>query len=171
MSATTAIEVGSDLWNARLFAGLALASELTASLKRPSRVASSSIAERKNLRQLEELNRSVDDMLATFDRAIEQQQLDSVPSSAPTIEDYRSARDFVLRLHALCASVLVLQEGVRTSPRVQSGIAQLQANAERLLDLADWLDAMSMPEEIEARFSALEEDMAKGDVVPWSAVQ
>jgi len=171
MSATIAIEVGSDLWNARLFAGLALASELAAFLKQPSRAASSLTANKKSCKQLDELNRSVDEMLTAFDRAIERQQPDSVPSSAPTIEDYRSARDFVLRLHALCASVPVLQEGVRTSPSVQNGIAQLQVNAERLLDLADWLDAMSTPEEIEARFRALEEDMAKGDIVPWSAVQ
>jgi hypothetical protein len=171
MSATIAIEVGSDLWNARLFAGLALVSELTASLKRPSRAASSLTSDRKNLKQLEELNRSVDEMLATFDRAIERQQPDSVPSSAPTIEDYLSARDFVLRLHALCASVLVLQDAVQASPRVQNGIAQLQANAERLLDLADWLDAMSNPEEMNAKFDAALADLARGDVIPWAAME
>jgi hypothetical protein len=30
---------------------------------------------------------------------------------------------------------------------------------------------MSTPEEMNARFSSLEEDLAKGDVVPWAAVK
>jgi hypothetical protein len=50
-------------------------------------------------------------------------------------------------------------------------LARFEAYSERLLDLADWLDAMSNPEEMTARFSALEEDLAKGNVIPWSAVK
>jgi hypothetical protein len=43
--------------------------------------------------------------------------------------------------------------------------------SERILDLADWFDAMSAPEEMNAMFDAALADLAKGDVVPWSAVQ
>jgi hypothetical protein len=43
--------------------------------------------------------------------------------------------------------------------------------SERILDLADWFDAMSTPEEMNARFSALEEDVAKGNFVPLASVQ
>jgi len=35
MSSTAAMEIGSDLWNARLYAGMSLASELAAGLNRP----------------------------------------------------------------------------------------------------------------------------------------
>jgi hypothetical protein len=35
MSATNTIEIGSDLWNARVYAWMSLASELAAGLNRP----------------------------------------------------------------------------------------------------------------------------------------
>ena len=35
VSATATMEIGSDLWNARVYAGLSQASELAAELKRP----------------------------------------------------------------------------------------------------------------------------------------
>jgi hypothetical protein len=42
---------------------------------------------------------------------------------------------------------------------------------DRILDLADWFDALGTPDEMDARFNALEADLVKGDVVPWSAVR
>ena len=43
--------------------------------------------------------------------------------------------------------------------------------SERILDIADWLDAMSTPDEINAKFDAALADPEKGDVVSWAAVQ
>jgi hypothetical protein len=48
---------------------------------------------------------------------------------------------------------------------------ELQMKSERILDVADWLDVMSTPEETNAKFAVALADLAKGDVIPWAAVQ
>jgi hypothetical protein len=50
-------------------------------------------------------------------------------------------------------------------------LARLQINSDRLLDLADWLDAKSTPEEMAAKFKALAEDVAEGNFVPLAEVR
>jgi hypothetical protein len=72
---------------------------------------------------------------------------------------------------AVCAHALDLQAGFSGYGFLRKKMARLQINSERLLDLADWLDAMSTPEEMEARFKALAEDIAEGNYVPLALVQ
>jgi hypothetical protein len=50
-------------------------------------------------------------------------------------------------------------------------LAQFETQSDRLLDLADWLDALSTPEEMDAKFAALAEDVARGNFVPWAELK
>jgi hypothetical protein len=47
----------------------------------------------------------------------------------------------------------------------------LRSQSERLLDVVDWFDALSTPEETEALFKAAKIERAKGEFVPWSEVR
>jgi hypothetical protein len=163
MSATAAMEIGSDLWNARMYAGLSLASELAAGLHRSKRVASSLFYVWKMYWQLDQLNNSLE-KFAVFDPA-------ASSSKVATPEDYRRVRDSVLRLYELCTRLLSPQDDFDQRGLMSKKLARLQVQSESLLDVADWLDAMSTPEENEAKFAAALEDLVKGDVVPWAAVQ
>jgi hypothetical protein len=169
MNAAATFEIGSNLWNARLYSCLAMASELSASLDQPSLVGSAPLNPRLN-RQLDRLNRSVDEMLKAADEAIERQSPDPFPQSL-TSDGFCALRDFVLRLHFLCAGLLSFQGAASGNSLRQNRTARLESNNERLLDLADWLDAMSTPEETSAKFEAALEALAKGDVIPWAAVK
>ncbi len=86
-------------------------------------------------------------------------------------EDYRAFRDDVLRWHTVQMRLLSPQDGFPRNALMRNRLARFESHSERLLDLADWLDAMSMPQGTEARFAAAMEDLAKGDVVPWAAAR
>jgi hypothetical protein len=93
------------------------------------------------------------------------------PSRIRTPQDYRAFRDDVLRWHAVHIRLLDPQEGFPRNYLMRKRLAQFEAQSDRLLDLADWLDAMSTPEAMDAKFTTLAEDVAKGDFVPLAAVK
>jgi hypothetical protein len=170
MSATAAMEIGSDLWNARLYAGLSQASELAAELNRPRFLASGLFFHWKMFRQLGLMNRGLEELFEKCDRFAMRHQVGTSPLPiAP--EEYRAFRDDCLRLHAIRIRVLSQQDSFPRNSFMRKRLARFQANSERLLDLADWFDAMSTPEELNAKFDAALADLANGDVVPWAAVQ
>jgi hypothetical protein len=43
--------------------------------------------------------------------------------------------------------------------------------SERILDIADWFDAMSRPDEMNAKFKTLAEDVAEGNYIPLALLQ
>ena len=96
--------------------------------------------------------------------------LNNLRASVP-IERMREGRDFLLQLYACCKRAPFPLDGIPLQGRIKKSQARLQAQSERILDLADWLDAMSAPEETNAKFDAALTDLAKGDVIPWAAVQ
>jgi hypothetical protein len=44
----------------------------------------------------------------------------------------------------------------------------LRIQSERVLDVVDWLDALSTPEEIEAKFAAAKAELNAGEVIPMA---
>lgn len=172
MSATAAIEIGSDLWNARVYAGLSVASELAAGLEQSKRVGSSLGKIWTTYRALGRFNRLLDELFSTVDQAAERNQMPILVVSANG--DNSVARDNIrqlLVLHALGTSLLSLREDISWSRLLRKKLEKLQAHTERLLDLADWCDAMCTPDEMKAKFDAALADLERGDVVPWAAVQ
>jgi hypothetical protein len=170
MSATAAIEIGSDLWKARLYAGMSLASELAAGLNRPRLWLTGLIYQWKMYRQLGWMNRGVSEILGAAERMALQIQAGR-PARTLTAEDYRAFRDDVLRWHAVQMRLLDPRDGFPRSGLLRKRLAQFEAQSERLLDLADWLDALSTPEKMDTRFDAALDDLARGAVVTWEAIQ
>ena len=164
MSTAAAIEVGGDLWNARVYAGLSIASELAAALSRPTSASSSIFAAWKIYWRLGRLNRDLDEILNEYDRPI------AFPVSV-SCDRIRQGRDILLRLHADCNRLLADEYGAALRTLTGSRLARLRAQSERILDVADWFDAMSTPEEVSERFKVAQAEFAHGDVVPWSAVR
>jgi hypothetical protein len=140
------MEIGSDLWNARLYAGMSLASELAAGLNRPRLCVSGLVYQWRMYRQLGGMIRGIREILNAADGLALQIEA-GTPSRIRTAGDYRAFRDDVLRWHAVHMRLLDPQEGF---PR----------NA-----------LMSTPEEMDAKFAALAEDVARGDFVPWAELK
>jgi hypothetical protein len=163
MSATSTMEIGRDLWNARVYAGLSVASELAARLDRPRLVAFSLLSSWQIYWKFGRLNRDLDEILKEYDRPV------PFPPEMPG-EMIRVGRDILLKLYADCKRLQPLPDGIPLHGLINRRIARLQIQSERILDVADWFDAMSSPEETNAKFDAALADLAKGDVVPWAAV-
>lgn len=164
MSATTAVEIGSDRWNANVYASLSTASELAAELDGPNDEAGPEIDARKVSEFLDQLNRFVEQCLEVADRY--------VPQPAKTSsEKLLAIRDSILSLYRICGRLLNLSSGIDRLSKKQSEFALLRTQSERLLDVADWLDALSTPEEINAKFEAASAEFTNGDVVPWATIQ
>jgi len=164
MGATNAIEVGSNIWNARVYAGLSVASELADSLDRPTVIGFPLHLSWRIYRSLRRLTRDLDEMLSEYDRP------KPIPPELP-IEMIRRGRDILLKLHEDCKRLRSVPDGAVLGGPINRRIARLQEQSERLLDVADWFDAISSPDETKAKFDRALADLAKGDVVPWSLVQ
>jgi hypothetical protein len=164
MTTTAAVGVGSDLWNARVYAGLSVASELAAELDGPKRAAFSFFDAWRIYGRLGRLNRDLDEIFKEYDRPV------PFPSEMP-VEMIREGRDIFLQLYAECKRLQSPLDGIPLQGLLDKRLARLQVQSERILDLVDWFDAMSTPDEMNSRFNALEADLAQGDVVPWSAMQ
>lgn len=164
MSATAAVEIGSDLWNARVYAGLSVAAELAARLDRPRHAAFNLFSAWKIFRRYGRLSRDLDEIFKEHDRPV------PFPPGVPC-ETMRVGRDILLQLYADCKRLQSPLDGIPLQGLISKRLARLQVQSERILDLADWFDAMSTPEETDARFNALAEDVAEGNFVPLASVQ
>jgi len=164
MSATAAMEIGSDLWNARVYAGLSVASELAAGLDKPRHAAFPLYSSWKIYRRFGRLNRELDEIFKEYDRP------DPLRPVVPG-EMMRDGRDILLQLYSDCKRLQSPLDGIPLQGLIRTRLARLQVQSERILDLADWFDAMSTPEETNARFNALAEDVAEGNFVPLASVQ
>lgn len=83
----------------------------------------------------------------------------------------RVGRDLLLQLYTDCKRLQSPVDGIPLQGLINRRLARLQVQSERILDLADWFDAMSTPDEMDAKFSALEEDVANGNFVPLASLQ
>jgi hypothetical protein len=164
MSTTAAIKIGSDLWNARVYAGLSDASELAAGLNRPGLVAFSLLSAWKIYWRYGKLNRDLDEIFKGYDRPL------PFPPVIPG-ERNRVDRDILLQLYSDCKRISPLPDSIPLRGLINKRLARLHVQSERILDVADWLDVMSTPAETNAKFDAALADLDKGDVVPWAAVQ
>ena len=164
MSATAAMEVGSDLWNARVYAGLSVAADLAASLDRPRHAAFDLFSAWNIYRRYGRLSRDLDEIFKEYDR----------PNPLPpevSSEVMGVGRDILLKLYTDCKRLQSPLDGIPLQGLINKRLARLQMQSERILDLADWFDAMSTPEETKARFDALSDDLAKGDLIPLTSLK
>src|SRR5579859_960447 len=127
MSTTSAMEIGSDRWNAQMYAGLSLASEMAASLERPKRMALSLFRVWTAYRRLDWLNQSLENLLDAIDCSAQ-----TPPVASP--EDYRSVRDLFLRLYEPCVRILSQRDEFPQGGLMRKKLARLEAHSERLLD-------------------------------------
>ena len=164
MSTTNTSWIGGDLWNARVYAGLSIASELAARMDRPKRATLSPLASWQIFRRLGKLNHDLDEIFKEYD------QPTPFPPEMPS-EMIEAGRDVLLKLYADCGRLEFLPKGVLLNGPINRRLARLRLQSDRILDIADWFDAMSASEETNAKFDAALTDLAQGDVVPWSAVQ
>lgn len=162
MSSTVALEIGSDLWNARVYAGLSVAAELAAGLDQQRVVKFPLSTIWRVYSRLGRLNRDLENILSEYDLPV----LPVVPGVKN-----RVGRDILLKLSDACKSLPYPPKGVAFLAPIVKRLDRLNLQSERILDLADWLDAMSDPSEMDARFSKLAEDVAKGDFVPLAALK
>ena len=164
MDTTRAPEIGSDLWNARVYAGLSIASELAAGLNRPTLAAVSFFSAWKIYLRLGRLNRDLDEIFRGYDQPV------PFPPISPGEWNSRG-RDILLKLHADCTRLVSPAGDIPFKGPIGNRLAQLQSRLEHILDIADWFDAMSMSEETNAKFGAALSDLEKGDVIPWAAMK
>jgi hypothetical protein len=154
-----------DLLNARIYAELAAASELMAGLTRKPKGTALAQYKVRTDRLLTALNRSLRAMLS----ALEPLAARGTPASAEALGAIASVRNSVVESYRVCSRILgELEEREWVS---QKKLGELSRYRERLLDLADWIDAIAAREETDAKFQAALVDLANGDVAPWSAVQ
>jgi hypothetical protein len=105
MSATAAMEIGSNLWNARVYAGLSVASELAAQLGKPRHAAFPLFSSWKIYRRFGRLNRDLDEIFKEYDRP------DPLRSVIPG-EKMREGRDILLQLYADCKRLQSPLDGI-----------------------------------------------------------
>ena len=164
MSATNTIGIGSDLWNARVYAGLSVASELAAGLERSKHESVPLLSVWKIYWRLGRLNQELAELLKGYDRT------NPFPQVIPG-ERNRLGRDILLKLHSDCNNLPFPPDGALLNWLIVKRLNELQMRSERIFDVADWLDAMSTPEETDAKFAVALADLAKGDVIPRASVQ
>jgi hypothetical protein len=164
------LEIGSDRWNARLYAGLSISSEMAANLNGSRNLTFRLLEQWKIFHHLGQMNRILGETLLEFDQFAERFKDGSVQDFRPS-EDYRAFRDSTLRQFSIHARLVSQFRGLRQNLLMRKRLDRFEAFSERLLDMADWLDAMSSPEETRAKFDAALEELSRGEVVPWSAVQ
>jgi len=164
MSATIPVQIGGDLWNARVYASLSAASELAAEFDRPEDNSEPG-ADADEVRQfLNRLNGFLARGLSLTDDP------NAVPAGTSK-EKLIAQRDAFLSLYRICERILLLSEKIGLPGQMKAERELLHAQSERLLDIVDWFDALSTPEETDAIFQAAEIEWANGDFVPWSEVQ
>jgi hypothetical protein len=164
MSATAAMEIGSDLWNARVYAGLSVAYELAAGAEKPRNRLAFFLSVYRTYLQVYRLSSELDAILAAAEQAVPLYLIADA-------ETYRLRRDMFLQLYTSCSRLVSLQDRLPLYGKLREKMARLGVQAERLLDLADWFDALSTPEEIEAKFESLAADVAEGNYVSLASMQ
>jgi len=165
MSATAVMEIGSDLWNARVYAGLSVAYELAASAERPRNRLAFFLNVYRTYLQVYRLSSELNAILAAAEQAV------PLYLTADA-ETYRLRRDMFLQLSTSCSRLVSLQDRLPLSyGKLREKMASFGVQAERLLDLADWFDALSTPEEMGAKFRVLAENVAEGNCVPLASLQ
>jgi hypothetical protein len=168
MSATIAFDAGNDHLNARMYAGLSTASELAASLTKGRSGIPSLLYEWRLHWLLQRLNRELKETLGNIEADVERKREASLSSSAAAAR-YIPLRDSILRSHETYARLLSDKD--RWPKGLRRDLDRFHDYTERLLDLADWLDALSTPEETSAKFEAALQELARGEVVPLSSLQ
>lgn len=163
MAATMPVQIGSDLWNAQVYASLYTASELAAEFDRPQGESFSEIDAAKACQFLDELNGFLARGLSLTDNP------NAVPAGTSK-EKLIAQRDAFLSLYRICERILSLSEQISQLGQMKAELELLRTQSERVLDVVDWFDALSTPEETEAIFKAAEIERAKGEFVPWSEV-
>ena len=164
MAATIPLQIGGDLWNARVYASLAAASELAAEFDRPKDSSEDAADAEEVCRFLDRLNGFLARGLSLTD------SLEEAPVAIPK-EKLIVARDSFLDLYRICKRILVLSEEVSQLGQMKAELELLRTQSERLLDVVHWCDALSTPEETEAIFKAAKTERALGEFVPWSEIQ
>lgn len=164
MSATIQIQVGGDLWNASVYASLAAASELAAEFDRPGETSDQGIDAEEACQFLNRLNGFLARGLSLTDN------FQTAPIGLSR-EKLTAARNSFLNLYRICERILVLSKKITRLGRMETELELLSTQSERLLDVVDWLDALSTPEEVDAIFKAAAIERANGDLVLWSEVQ
>lgn len=163
MSATMPMQIGGDLWNASIYASLSAASELAAAVDRPEGKSASDIDAEMACQFLDRLN----GFLARGLRLTDDPH--AVPAGIAK-ERLIAYRDSFLVLYRICERILLLSKKISRLGQMHTELELLRAQSERLLDVVDWFDALSTPEETDAIFEAAEIEWANGDFVPWSEV-
>jgi hypothetical protein len=164
MAATSPIQIGADRWNAPVYASLYTASELAAEFDRPEGESSSDADEARACQFLVELNGFLARGLSLTDHP------DAVPAGTPK-EKLIAQRDAFLSLYRICERILALSGQIHKLGQMKAELDLLRAQSERVLDVVDWFDALSTPEETEAIFKAAEIERANGEYIPWSEVK
>jgi hypothetical protein len=163
MAATIPIQIGGDRWNANVYGSLAAASELAAEFDRPTGTSAKAIGAEELCQFLDRLNGFLARGLSLTD------SLQEAPVAIPK-EKLIAARDSFLDLYRICERILSLSREISQLGQMSSELELLHNQSERLLDVVDWFDALSTPEEIEAIFKAAEIEREAGEFVSWSEV-
>jgi hypothetical protein len=170
MSTTAAMEIGSDLWNARVYAGLSVASELAAKVDKPRSADLSFTKAIVIYWSIGRFNRTLEEVLAAFDNVIERRTKSSTQTQTSE-SAYRSARNVLLNMYPLPSIFVSLSDLFSRHWLLHGRLVRMKMNIERLLDVVDWLDVMSAPDVMNAKFDVALTELEKGDVVSWAAVQ
>ena len=164
MEAASAANVGGNLWKSRVYAGLSVASELAAGLDRSELDSVTLFSAWKVYFRLGTLNKELEEILSEYDRA------GRFPPEIPA-GMIQAGRDILLKLYSDCKGLHSVPNGFPIRGLINARLERLQAQSERILDVADWFEVMSNADVANAKFEAAIEDLTNGDVVPWSTVR
>lgn len=165
LATATATFVGTPTWNADLYGALSVSSRLSALIASRS-------AQFKISMYFWSTNRKLEGFLDSVDRDIAKAEKGELKSqNKATREDVEKAIGRLIDLHCTLDNIHkeCLRYRLNNSSRIAPAISRFHRNAERIEELAHWLNDMINPDYQDA-FATAQAEFEKGETVPASEV-
>jgi hypothetical protein len=164
MAIANATFIGSDIWNAELYGALSISSRLSAAIANQT-------AQVKIAGYFWVVNRRIESFLDQIASAVHGAELGKVKSAPKGRADVEKAISTVMNLHGVLDNIYQhsMRYRLNNVSRLAIGLNRLHRNAERVHELAMWLEDTLNPDFKDA-FATAQAEFEHGETVPASEV-
>jgi hypothetical protein len=168
MGSAAAAVIGTPLWNAELYGSLSVSSRLSALI-------SSQAAQFKIGWFLWQLNRKLEAFLGTLDKSISDVEhgRSTAKGDAPKRETVEKSLANLMDLYRILDGIHshCVRHRLMNVSRLAWGLKSLRSNADRIEEIASWLNDATNPQpDFRDAFAKAQEEFEKGETVPASEV-
>jgi hypothetical protein len=157
--------IGSDAWNAELYGSLSISSRLKSAI-------ANGTAQFKIAAFFWKTNRALDSFLEKIDTAERNAESGKTKASEPlnlervekTVNSLIDLCEVLNNIHQLC-----VRHRLNNASRLAGGLSRLRKNADRIEEIAHWLNDVTHPD-FKDKFAAGEKEFKNGETVPASEV-